>query len=306
MTRVNFILGCTGGGKAALGLALAQRLSGEIVSVDSMKIYRRMNIGTAKPTSQVQADVRHHCLDLVEPSETFSVARFVEAADAAITDVASRGKIVLAVGGTALYIKALTEGLFEGPAADEGLRRELKARAAEQGVPALHVELATLDAEAAGRIHPNDEKRIIRAIEIFRLTGKPISQLQRQWGSGQSRYECVFIGLRRGLEDTNHRINARVKRMVEQGLCDEVAALLAEPAGLSAQAAQAVGYAEMIRHLRGELTLEEATEQIKINTRQFAKHQRTWFRRFAAVQWIDVAPDDKAETLAERLLPTFE
>ncbi|MCK4625633.1 MAG: tRNA (adenosine(37)-N6)-dimethylallyltransferase MiaA, partial [Phycisphaerae bacterium] len=205
----------------------------------------------------------------------------------------------LAVGGTALYIKSLAEGLFEGPGADVEIRAELTRRAEAEGLAALHEELARIDPESAGRIHPNDEKRIVRAMEIFALTGEPISNLQKQWDNPKPRYDCVFIGLRRSRSDANRRINARVKRMVSQGLRDEVAALLAEPTGLSQQAAQALGYAEMIEHLDGKCTLDEAFEQIKINTRQFAKHQRTWFRRFRNVHWIDVDEDTNVEDITD-------
>ena len=302
MIRVHLIFGCTATGKAKAGLEVANRLGAEIVSVDSMKVYRRMDIGTAKPSPAVRQQVPHHCLDLVEPSESFSVARYIEHADKAIADISSRGRPILVVGGTALYIKALTEGLFEGPGGNPAVRQAILNRAAALGLPALHAELARHDPPAAARIHPNDEKRIVRALEVLELTGQPISRLQRQWDQ-QRRYDAVMIGLRLPRADANHRINARVKRMVEAGLRDEVAALLAEPAGLSPQAAQALGYAEMIRHLRGEWTLEQATEQIKVNTRQFAKHQRTWFRRFANVHWLDLAADETAQPVVERILP---
>lgn len=294
-----FIVGCTAGGKGAVGMELARRVGGQIVSVDSMKVYRRMDIGTAKPSPAARAQVPHHCIDLVEPSESFSVARYVEHADRAIADIASAGDVVLAVGGTALYVKALSEGLFDGPGADPRLRARLKERAAEEGLAVLHAELARIDPEAAGRIHPNDEKRIVRALEVHSLTGEPISRLQRQWDAPARRYDCVFIGLRRTREETNRRINARVKRMIGQGLRDEVASLLAHPRGLSDQAAQALGYAEMIRQLRGRCSLDQAVEQIKINTRQFAKHQRSWFRRFRDVHWIDAPADAAVEALAD-------
>jgi len=303
---VVFILGCTASGKGALGLALARRLGGRIVCVDSMKVYRRMDIGTAKPSAEARAQVRHYCIDLVEPSESFSVARYLAHADRAIAEIAGAGDVVLAVGGTALYIKALSEGLFEGPGTDEATRRRLKARVRREGLGALHAELARVDPEAAARIHPNDEKRIIRALEVYALAGVPISRLQRQWDQPRRRYECIFLGLRRSREDTNRRINARVKRMVQRGLREEVASLLAEPAGLSPQAAQAVGYAEMIAHLRGHLSLEETVERIKINTRRLAKQQRTWFRRFRDVCWIDVGEDDSVEATAEAALTLLE
>ncbi len=298
MVRVHFILGSTASGKGALARELARRVGGQIVSVDSMKVYRRMDIGTAKPTPEQRAEVPHHCLDLVEPSEAFSVARYVEHADAAIAAIAAAGDVVLAAGGTGLYLKALAEGLFEGPGADPHIRRDLQRRAGEEGLAALHAELARIDPEAAGRIHPNDEKRIVRALEVYRQTGRAISQLQRQWDA-QRRYDCVFVGLRRTPEDIRGRVNARVKRMIARGLREEVAGLLAEPKGLSRQAAQALGYAEMIAHLQGRLGLEQAIEQIKIHTRRFARKQQTWFRRFSETHWIDAGPDEPVERIAD-------
>ena len=306
MHRVYFILGCTAGGKAALGRELARRLGAQIVSVDSMKIYRRMDIGTAKPTAAQQAEVPHWCIDLVEPWEAFSVAQYVEAADAAIEAIRQAGSIPLAVGGTSLYIKALSEGLFEGPGANPEIRAALAEEAGRKGLAALHAELAAVDAEAAERIHPNDEKRIVRALEVYRLTGTPISRLQRQWDSGRTRHDCVFIGLRRSREDGNRRINARVRRMVDEGLLDEVRSLAADPRGIAPQAAQAVGYAEVLAHLRGRGTFEQAVEQIKINTRQLAKKQRTWQRRFGPVRWFDVAADDAVEAVADRVMAEVE
>ena len=302
MVRVCFIVGCTAGGKGALGLALAERLGGQIVSVDSMKVYRRMDIGTGKPSPAAREQVPHHCIDIVEPSEHFSVARYVEHADRAIAAIDADGVAVLTVGGSALYVKALSEGLFDGPGADPEVRASLRQRIAEEGLAALHAELARVDPATARRVHRNDEKRIIRALEVHALTGKPISRLQRQWDRPTRRYDCVFVGLRRSVDQTNRRINARVKRMVEQGLREEVASLLTEPAGLADQAAQALGYAEMIRHLRGQCSLPEAVEQIKINTRQFAKHQRTWFRQMRDVRWLDAAPEASPAQLAEEAM----
>lgn len=302
MTRVLFILGCTAVGKSAVGVELARRLGGEIVSVDSMMVYRRMDIGTAKPSREIRAEIPHHCIDIVEPSESFSVARYLSFADEAIAKVSSAGKPVLLVGGSALYIKAVSEGLFDGPGADPVIRQALKARADREGLTTLHAELMQIDPDAAGRISPSDEKRIIRALEVYRLTGKPISRLQRQWDTQQLRYDCIFVGLRRSKEDTNRRINARVKAMIRQGLRDEVASLLAEPAGLSPQAAQALGYAEMIEHLQGRCTLEQAVERIKINTRQFARRQRTWFRHFRNVRWIDIHRDDTLDKIVQNVL----
>jgi tRNA dimethylallyltransferase len=302
MAKVYFILGCTACGKGAVGHELARRVGGQILGVDSMKVYRRMDIGTAKPSPEVRAAIPHHGIDVVEPWEAFSVGRYVACAEEALARIAAAGAVALAVGGTSLYIKALSEGLFEGPPADEALRAELRRRAAADGWGALHAELASVDPAAAQRIHPNDEKRITRALEVYHLTGQPISRLQTQWEAGRPARDCVFVGLRRQKEDLNHRINLRVKRMVERGLREEVAALLADPRGLSPQASQAVGYAEMIEHLTRRLDLEEAVERIKINTRQLAKKQRTWHRRFEGATWFDLAPDESEKTTAERIL----
>ncbi|MCK4660275.1 MAG: tRNA (adenosine(37)-N6)-dimethylallyltransferase MiaA [Phycisphaerae bacterium] len=300
--RVTFIFGCTGCGKGALGRALAERLRAEIVSVDSMKIYRRMDIGTAKPSPTMQAQIPHHLIDVADPCEEFSVARFIEPAGQAIQAIHQRGRPILAVGGTALYIKALSEGLFEGPSADEAVRARLKARAAEIGSDGLHAELQQVDAPAAEKIHPNDLRRIVRALEVYELTGTPISTLQTQWDSQQTVYDCNFVGLRRELEDQNRRTNLRVKHMLEAGLVDEVRALLAQDAPLSHTAAKAVGYAEIIEHLSGKAPLAEAVEKIKINTRQLAKAQRTWFKRFRQVHWIDLQPGLTAEDVADTLI----
>jgi tRNA dimethylallyltransferase len=302
VTKLYFILGCTGCGKGEVGRRLAKRLGGQIVSVDSMKIYRRMDIGTAKPNVEARKEVPHHCIDIVEPSEGFSVAQFVEQADNAIKSIVAARAFPLGVGGTSLYIKALSEGLLPGETKNEAVRAALKSRADAEGSPKLHAELAQIDTEASRRIHPNDRRRIIRALEVFQTTGRPISELQKQWDAGRRRYDCVFVGLRRTGEDLHRRINARARRMIELGLADEVRALLAEPAGLSDQAAQAVGYAEMISHLRGECALEEALEKIKINTRRLAKKQRTWHRRWRDVKWFDIQADEPPEMTAERII----
>lgn len=294
------LLGGTAVGKSAVALPLAERLAAEILSIDSMQVYRRMDIGTAKPTPDDRRRVRHHLIDVAEPSEAFSVARFVAAADAAIADAAARGRAVLAVAGTPLYLMALLYGLFDGPSADPAIRDRIRSRAAREGADALHAELAAVDPPAAARIHPNDLRRIERALEVFERTGRPISEQQQQW-SRPPRYSYRAIGLRRTREDQSRRINARVRQMVAAGLVDEVRGLLAEPAGLSEQAAAAVGYAEIIRHFRGELSLDETVEAIKINTRRLAKSQRTWFRRVPDVRWFDLAVSDDDSTLIDLL-----
>lgn len=299
--RVYMLIGCTASGKSRVGLACARRMGGEIVSVDSMKIYRRMDIGTAKPSAEARGEIPHHMIDVVEPSEAFSLGRYVEGATAAIREVLSRGRAALAVGGTMLYVQGLLKGLFEGPSADPAFRAALRERAARVGAPALHRELAAVDAAAAAKIHPNDLRRIERALEVYHAAGVPISALQTQWAQAESPFEWRVVGLRREKDEANRRINERVRRMVDGGLLKEVESLLAEPGGIGAQAGQAVGYAEIIAHLAGQYSLEEAVEQIKINTRHLAKHQRTWMRRMPQVRFVDIAADDTVETVADRV-----
>lgn len=300
--KVTVILGVTASGKSSAAMALARRTGGEILSVDSMQVYRRMDIGTAKPTQDEQAEVPHHLIDVVEPSEPFSAARYVDLADAAMADMHARGAAILAVGGTALYIKALTEGLFEGPPSNDTLRGELHARADAEGPAALHAELAAVDPEAAGRIHPNDLRRVVRALEVHRLTGRPISDQQQQFGRFREGFDFTFVGLRRAMAAESGRINARVRQMVADGLVEEVRSLLAEDPPPGEQARQALGYAQIIDHLKGRCTLDEAVEQIKIQTRRFAKHQRTWFRRFRDVHWIDLNDEATPESVTADLL----
>jgi tRNA dimethylallyltransferase len=294
------VLGVTASGKGRLGFELAQALDGEIVSVDSMKVYRRMDIGTAKPSPQARQQVRYHLIDMVEPSESFSVGIFLDKALAAIDDIGGRGKAVVAVGGTALYIKALLYGLFEGPGGDEQIRAELRAQAAREGIPRLHEALRQIDPEAAGRISANDAKRIIRALEVYRLTGKPISSFQKQFEAERPRHDWTIIGLRREKTVESRRINARVKKMIELGLVDEVKSLLAEEKPLSQQARCAIGYAEIIAHLEGRMSLEDAVEEIKKNTRRLAKGQRTWFKTFRQVNWLNVEEEEPPEHVIER------
>ncbi|OQY06030.1 MAG: tRNA (adenosine(37)-N6)-dimethylallyltransferase MiaA [Planctomycetales bacterium 4572_13] len=296
------ILGVTASGKSTLAFELSKTLNAEIISVDSMKVYRRMDIGTAKPPAEKRNQIPYHLIDVVEPSEAFSVDRFLDLTEKAASDIQDRGKPVIAVGGTAMYIKALLFGLFDGPGTDEAIRNRLKAEAAESGLAKLHQRLTEIDPTAAERIHPNDEKRIIRALEVYELTGKPISSFQKQWEATQPANDWFVIGLRRDKETESKRINARIKRMMEAGLVDEVAALLAEDKPLSPQAAAAIGYAEIISHLNGEMELDETIEKIKINTRRFAKSQRTWFKTFKNVNWLDITEDDTVESVLTKTL----
>jgi tRNA dimethylallyltransferase len=275
------IIGPTASGKSSLAMAVARKCSAEILSIDSMQIYKGMDIGTAKPTEQERREVKHHLIDVARPDELFSVARFVELADPVI---AQRESPLVATGGTPMYFKALFEGLFEGPGADESLRSRLRELSGAQ----LHERLRQVDAAAAERIHAGDSKRLVRALEVFELTGKPISILQKQWESNQSaRFPAVWVGLMWERDELNRRINARAKEMIAAGWVEEVRALLAKYPKLSKTAAGATGYAELIEFAVGRIGLDEAVEQIKIATRQLARRQMKWFRRFRNVHWLD-------------------
>jgi len=294
------ILGVTASGKGRLAFDLAQSLGAEIISIDSMKVYRRMDIGTAKPPQEVRQRIKYHLIDIVEPSDSFSVGAFRDAALGAIEQIKSRNRPVIAVGGTALYIKALLYGIFEGPGTNQQIRAELKARAQAQGLAELYCELTKIDPIAAERINPNDSKRIIRALEVYQLTGKPISNLQKQWDKRDAKHNWTIIGLRREKTEESKRINSRVKNMIAAGLVDEVKSLLTEEKPLSKQARCAIGYAEIIEYINGKIELEEATELIKKNTRRLAKNQRTWFKTFKNVHWLDIEPDESPEKILSR------
>ena len=297
------ILGVTASGKGRLAFDLAKSLDAEIVSIDSMKVYRRMNIGTAKPPKEIRdhpGAPGYHLIDVVEPSDSFSVARFLELANTAIDDIKKQNKPVVAVGGTALYIKSLLYGLFEGPGADKQIRAELKAQAEAEGLQPLYEQLQKIDPDTANKISSNDARRIIRALEVYKLTGQPISRFQLQW-SADNKHDWTIMGLRREKTEENKRINARVKKMIDAGLVNEVKGLLAEPKPLSDQARYAIGYAEIIDHLSGKTTLDDAVELIKKNTRKLAKAQRTWFKTFKNVHWLDLAPDETPESIFNRV-----
>jgi len=302
--RQILILGVTASGKGKLAFELAKSINAEILSIDSMKVYRRMDIGTAKPPKEIRSQLPYHLIDVIEPSDSFSVARFLELAHAAIDDIKSRDKPLVAVGGTALYIKALLFGLFEGPGADKKIRNELKTQAQADGLDKLYEQFKKIDPDAAGRISSNDAKRIIRAMEVYKLTGKPISSFQSQWNQSSSS-NWTIIGLRREKTEESKRINARVKKMIDAGLVDEVKNLLTEEKPISDQARCAIGYAEIIDLLNGQISLDDAIELIKKNTRKLAKAQRTWFKTFKNVHWLNLAPDETIDSILPRAQRTL-
>ena len=307
-TKMNvFILtGPTASGKSAVAMEVAPRQNAEIVSADSMQVYRGMDIGTAKPSPQERARRRHYLIDIKDPWETFSVADFILEAETAIAEIHSRGRSALLVGGTPMYIKGFVKGLFSGPAADWALRQELIARAGREGVPALHAEMARVDPAAARRIHSNDLRSIVRALEVYAKTGRPISEQQREWSAETSRPGLKGVILARKREDICARIDRRVEDMFREGLVEEVRRLLARPRALGREARQALGYREVIEHLAGKRDLQETIELVKLKTRQFAKRQMTWFRSFKEFAWVEAAPDEPTAGIVEKVLGAFK
>ena len=281
------LLGPTASGKTEIAILLSQRLNAEIISIDSRQIYRQMDIGTAKPTPEELQAARHHLIDCADITQPFSVADYQSLADAAITDIQNRGKQVLLVGGAGLYFRAIVDGLFEGPAADPSLRKQLEQEASDQGVDVLHNRLRACDPESAERIHPNNVVRVIRALEVYELTGIPMSEHQQQWQPENQRYPFIAFGLTMPRDLLYRRIEQRVDIMLANGLIAEVESLLAAGYPRDNFALQSFGYKELIAYLDGKCTYVEAVEQLKQNTRRFAKRQMTWFRKDTRIEWID-------------------
>ena len=283
------ICGPTASGKTALAAELALRFGGEVVSADSMQIYRRMDIGTAKPTQSEQRGVPHHMIDVAEPEENYSVARYVADAVPIVDGILARGKLPIIAGGTGLYIDHLVAGRQFAPfQPDSGLRPQLQARARQEGLPALYAQLAQVDPDAAGSIHPNDEKRIIRALEVFLSTGKPLSQHDRESRALPSRYTPLTIVL--NFAQRPHlweRIDRRVGQMMAQGLEGEVRALLESGIPPDCTAMQAIGYKELAAAIRSGLPVQSGAEEVKLRSRQYAKRQLTWFRRNRDARWFE-------------------
>lgn len=291
--KLPIIVGPTAGGKSALALAIAEEIGGEIVSCDSMQIYKRMDIGTAKPTAEEMSRVKHHMIDIVEPWENFSCADYARLAGEAVDDIISRGKIPVVCGGTGLYLDALLRGgLPEIADSDEAYRAELCALLEREGAEKLHKMLAEVDPESAEAIHMNNTKRVIRALEIYRTSGRKKSELDKENSSIDGKYEPLAVGLfypdRSVLYE---RIDRRVDVMINDGLVDEVRAL--EKEGVferSKTASGAIGYKELLGYLRGEATLEESVETLKTATRRYAKRQCTWFFAKPYINKIEINP----------------
>lgn len=287
MDKLIVVLGPTAVGKTALSIALAKRFSTEVISGDSMLIYRNMDIGTAKPSIEEQDGVVHHLVDIIEPTESFDVTTFIEMARAKIREINERGQVPILAGGTGLYIKALLEGYqFNVTPQNEAFRQEMETVAREQGVEELHRRLAEVQPETAARLHPNDIRRVIRALEVATFGGETVSQEKED--ETACLYDVAVIGLISERSLLYERINQRVDQMMADGLLDEVKGLLESGVPADAQSMKGIGYKELVAYLDGKCTLEEAVDEIKKGTRHFAKRQFTWYRKMPYIDWYEV------------------
>jgi tRNA dimethylallyltransferase len=294
------IAGPTACGKSGLALSLAERIGGEILSVDSMQVYRGMDIGTAKPSPEERVRIPHHLVDVAEITEHFDAAQFARLAHQAVAEIQNRHRVPILCGGTGLYFRAFFEGVGSAPPADPLLRKKLE----ETPLPVLLKELAERDPAAYQRIDRNNPRRIIRAVEVIRVSGKPFSEQKADWSSASPGVPA--FGLRRNTKDLHERINRRVDAMFAQGLVEETRQLLERGLSENAIAMQALGYRQVAEHLRGERSLEETIELVKLRTRQFAKRQMTWFRHQMSLQWIDAARDQPSHELADQIFKTLK
>lgn len=285
--RVLAVTGCTATGKSALAMALAETLNGEIVCMDSMQVYRRMDVGTAKPTREDRARVPHHMLDVAEPTETYAVSDYVEGAEKAITAIAARGRVPVLAGGTGLYLKSLLHGMTLGAVGgDPDIRARLEKIALEpDGKRLLHDRLEKADPETAARLHPNDLRRVVRALEVWELTGQPLSRQKRE--EPERPYDILPLALGRTRPELYTRIEKRVRAMMAQGLLAEVKGLLDSGVAPDAQAMQAIGYKELVPVVLGREDEETAVARIILNTKHFAKRQETWFKGESGLVWLD-------------------
>jgi len=302
LTQSIFLAGPTASGKSAVSLILAERLNAEIVSLDSMTVYRGMDIGTAKPAREERERVPHHLIDIADPHEDFSVAEFLRMASMAVEDIVKRGGVPLFVGGTGLYLRSILRGMAEGPEANWEIRTQWERQARANGPEWLHGQLQKVDPVTASRLHPNDMRRIIRAIEVFELTGTPISSGQQHGRRMSENAARLVVWLDPNREWLRQRIGDRVDEMMRLGWLEETRELLRRSSKAGRTAGQALGYRELSGYLHGETTLDAAVDQIRTATRQFAKRQYTWFRNLEECTAVAVAGQETAEDLANRIL----
>ncbi len=296
--RVLLLVGPTGVGKTAASLELAKRIDGEIVSADSRQIYRYMNIGTAKPTREQLQMVPHHFIDIRDPDQYYSAGQYSREARQCIADIFARGKKPIVVGGSGLYIRALVDGLFSPRISDELVKAALKQRAREQGMAVLYEQLQTADSVTASKLHPTDTQRVLRALEVYQLTGRPFSEFLEKEPQPAD-FDPVFIGLTMARDNLYQRIEQRVEAMLSAGFLDEVRELQRRGYGLHLNALQTVGYKEAFLYLQNELSFEEMLRLMKQKSRNYAKRQFTWFRKDGRVRWIEWTENSTAAEVAQ-------
>ncbi len=297
-----YLTGPTAAGKTSVGIEMAHLLNAEIISLDSMSVYRKMDIGTAKPTRDQLQAVPHHLIDILDPVDEFSVSSFVTLAHAKIREIRARDREVLFVGGTPMYLKAMLRGIYTGPPADWEFRAEVEQEARRVGIEALHARLSQVDPLSAAKLHQNDVRRIIRALEVYKVTGEPISHQQLQFEDGTPSERCRVFVLGWPRAALHERIDHRVARMFSAGLVEETRRLLEEFEALSRTASQAVGYREAIAYLRGEMTLDRAQARVRVRTHQFARRQETWFRSLCECRRVEQDERLGAAAMAGRLV----
>lgn len=301
-----FLTGPTASGKTSAALVLAERIGAEIISLDSMAIYRGMDIGTAKPSLEQRSQVVHHMIDILDPNESFSVAEYLARAHRIVDEIRQRGNKALFVGGTPMYLKVLLRGIFGGPAADWEFRQQVEEQIELHGKQALHRQLAMVDPVSAHKFHPNDIRRVTRALEVYHLTGEPISHQQHEFES-QNKSNKKFVFQLSWPRDVLHqRIEKRVVAMFEAGLVREVQQLLESYQELGRTALQAVGYREVLEHLKGERDLDETMQQVVYHTRRFARRQETWFRGFPECQQVTMTNEMTAEEVVDTIIDLVE
>jgi len=288
------ILGPTGVGKSEIAIDVALAVGGEVINADSQLVYRGMNIGTAKPSEAARKGVLHHLIDAVDPDEDFNAARYRELALQAVEDIRGRGNNPIVCGGSGLYLRALLHGIFVGPAKNAAIRERLEEESQARGLQILHERLRGLDPDAAAKIHPNDRHRIIRALEVFEVTGKTISDWQSEHGFKESAFYVLKVGLNRDRSELYRLIDRRTDEMIADGLVEEVKALTDKGYGLDLPALQSIGYRQIGLHLRGEVTLDQAIALIKRESHHLAKRQLTWFRADKEIRWLDPERDRAA------------
>ena len=284
--KIVIVLGPTAVGKSEVALHLAKSLNGEIVNADSQQVYRLMDIGTGKPSKADRERIRHHLVDIVAPNEEFNAALFRRLATESIRQIHARGRNVIVCGGTGLYLKALTRGLFEGPGQDPEVRQALEQEITANGVASLYQRLERIDPTVGSSIHPNDRQRIVRALEVYRLTGRPLSEWQKEHGFQENPFEIFKIGLLRERAELYNFINLRCERMIEEGLLEEIRGLVERGFDLDLKPLRSVGYRQMGQVLRGTQSMNDAIEEMKQETRHLAKRQLTWFRRDDEIRWF--------------------